>query len=290
MRKRRGRSVQALGALALAAVAFGALAQSPVFVRASDTSFRQPHDLVLSPDARLLYVADLGNDVVKVLDAETLATVGEIGRGELEGPHDVALDPHGRLLVADSGNNRIVRYALEGRGGRRIDEFTGPFVSPEGVAAARDGRVYATSVGRDNLAVLLEGKVVAERHDLGLRRPHDVALDPQGRVYVADSGNDRILILDGDLTPRRVLGGAAFGFNEPKYLAFDEQGRLYVADEDNHRIQIFDAQYRRLWVIGSGRAGTGPGELRKPEGVTARDGKVWIADTYNNRIVLYRLP
>jgi DNA-binding beta-propeller fold protein YncE len=290
MRDRRCTVARALGTLVLGGMTLGALAQTPVFVRASDTSFRQPHDLVLSADARLLYVADLGNDVVKVLDAETLATVGEIGRGELKSPHDVALDSQGRLLVADSGNNRIVRYALDGRGGRRVGEFKGPFVSPEGVVAARDGHVYATSVGRDNIAVLVDGKIIAERHDLGLRRPHDVALDAEGRVYVADSGNDRILILDGDLQPLRVLGGAAFGFNEPKYLAFDEHGRLYVADEDNHRIQIFDAQYRRLWVIGSGRAGAGLGELRKPEGVTARGARVWIADTYNNRIVLYRLP
>jgi DNA-binding beta-propeller fold protein YncE len=99
-----------------------------------------------------------------------------------------------------------------------------------------------------------------------------------------------VQILDRDLQPLRMLGGAAYGFNEPKYLAFDEHGRLYVADEDNHQVKIFDAQYQRLWVIGTGRAGTAPGELRKPEGVTARNGQVWIADTYNNRIVRYRLP
>lgn len=290
MRDRRRALIGPCAALVLLGLSASALAQAPQFVRASEARLRQPHDLVLSPDGRLLYVADLGNDVVKVLDAESLATVGEIGRGELRSPHDVALDAQGRLLVADSGNDRIVLYALEGRGGRRVGEWRGPFVSPEGVVAAPDARVYVTSVGRDNIAMLMDGKVVAERHDLRLRRPHDVERDAAGRVYVADSGNDRILILDRDLQPLRVLGGAGYGFNEPKYLAFDEHGRLYVADEDNHQVKIFDAEHRGLWVIGSGRAGAGPGELRKPEGVTARGGRVWIADTYNNRIVLYRLP
>jgi sugar lactone lactonase YvrE len=158
------------------------------------------------------------------------------------------------------------------------------------VVADRDGRIYVTSVGRDNLVLFVDGKVVVERTDLGLRRPHDIDIDAQGRIHLVDPGHDRVVVLDRELKPVRVLTGAPYRFKEPKYIAFDEQGRLYVADEHNHQVKIYDSDYRPLWVIGTGKAGDAPGQLRKPEGVAARGGRLWIADTYNNRILLYSLP
>ena len=100
----------------LAALAWGAeaLAVEPSFVTASDTSFSRPHDLVLLPDGRRLFVDGVGNDAVEVLHPDALATLGVIGRGESRGPHDVAFDAKGRLLVADAQNDRILLYRLKG--------------------------------------------------------------------------------------------------------------------------------------------------------------------------------
>ena len=282
--------IRASGVPILMMLAVGAHAGAPVFVSASATSFDRPHDVVLSVDGKHLYVADIGNDVVKVLDADTLATVGEIGRGELDNPHDVALDARGRLLVADTGNDRIAIYAIDGTKGKLAGTLSGRLRSPEGVVADGEQRVYATSAGADNVVLFVDGKVAAERRDLGLRRPHDIDIDVRGLLHIVDPGNKRIVVVDRDLMPVRVLAGSPFDFNEPKYLAFDEAGRLYVADEHNHQVKIFDRDYRLLWTIGTGRSGKDPGMLRKPEGVAARGGRVWIADTYNDRIVLYRLP
>ena len=53
------------------------------FQQKSDTSFSRPHDLVLSPDGKFLYVADVGKDAVKVLDPLTPKTLGAIGASEL---------------------------------------------------------------------------------------------------------------------------------------------------------------------------------------------------------------
>lgn len=273
--------------LAAAGVAF-------TLERSNESGFANPHDLVLAPDGRHLYVADLGNDVIRVLDPTTLELRGNIGQGELRAPHDVVFDRAGRLLVADSGNNRIAVYDVHGAQGRRVAEWRGGLDSPEGVAVGADGRVYVTSAGGHTITVFLDGKVMVRAGQRGdaageYRRPHDIVAAPDGRLYVADSGNHRIQILDAALKPVKSLLGPSYRFNEPKYLAFDEHGWLYIADEDNHQVKVLDASHRLVATLGSGRAGRGPGELRKPEGVEVRNGKLWISDTYNHRILLYRL-
>ncbi len=116
-----------------------------------------------------------------------------------------------------------------------------------------------------------------------------MGVDARGRVYAVDPGNDRIQVLSPALGLLGVLAGPPYDFDEPKYLAFDERGWLYVADEHNNQVKIFDENRKPLAVIGSGERGKGPDRLNKPEGVEARGGRVWVSDTYNHRIVLYRL-
>lgn len=275
--------------------AAGAGAVEPVFLAASDSSFSRPHDLVLSPDGRQLFVADVGNDAVKVLDPDTLVTLGVVGRGELSGPHDLAFDPQGRLVVADSGNDRIAIFELRetagAPGGALVGVYDAELGSPEGVAVAADGTIYISNARRHDLVAVRDGVVIARIGGSGsgdnrYRRPHDVELDAQGRVYAVDPGNNRIQILTSSLEFVAALAGAPFDFNEPKYLAFDARGWLYVADENNNQVKIFDRDHKPLATIGSG---PGPDRLNKPEGVTARGDRVWVSDTYNHRILLYRL-
>ena len=56
---------------------------TPQLVVSGPPELARPHDLVLGPDGHWLYVADMNNDSVAVLDAESLALVGRIGVGEL---------------------------------------------------------------------------------------------------------------------------------------------------------------------------------------------------------------
>ncbi len=56
---------------------------------------------------------------------------------------------------------------------------------------------------------------------------------------------------------------------------------MFVADEYNNRILFLDSDLRPAGEIKSG--------LNQPEGVEVLDDRLWVSDTYNDRILLYKL-
>jgi DNA-binding beta-propeller fold protein YncE len=72
--------------------------------------------------------------------------------------------------------------------------------------------------------------------------PRDVAVDQQGRVYVTDTGNKRVVVFDENGSSLTEFGGAGFTpglFDEPVGVVVDDTGRIYVADTWNQRVQTF---------------------------------------------------
>jgi len=254
-------------------------------------SLTQPHDAVFSPDGRLIFVTDMRGNRMRVLEAMTLKLAGSFGEGELSAPHDAVFDPAGRLLVADTGNDRIAIYEVNGTRAKLIDELTG-LSGPEGVAVAPDGRVLVSNTRGATLSVFRGGRLERTLGRYGSRdgefsRPHDVEVAPDGSVYVVDSGNDRVQVFDAELKHRETFGDA-MKLSGPKYIAFDGD-RIWLADEDNHRIVLLDRGHKMLGVLGSGRRGRSAVEFYKPEAVLARAPYVWVIDTYNDRVLLLRV-
>ena len=85
-----------------------------VFVAASSAEMDNPHDLKLSPDGRYLFVSDVCNNRVVILDPDTLALVSTFGSDHQSGTHDVDFDAAGRAYVADTRNGRVTIYDLDG--------------------------------------------------------------------------------------------------------------------------------------------------------------------------------
>jgi sugar lactone lactonase YvrE len=79
-----------------------------------------------------------------------------------------------------------------------------------------------------------------------LNSAQGVIVDQMGSVYVADSGNNRIMRFSaGSKEGSIVVGGNGEEqqpnqFNNPQGLSFDRQGNLYVADTGNSRVQKFN--------------------------------------------------
>lgn len=279
-------SLLGIGLLSLAAVA-QAQAFELTFEAHSAQTFSHPHDITLSPDQRYLYVADNNNDRIAVLDSSTLALLGSFAEGEVSEPHDVVFDANGRLLVADTGNSRVAIYEVSGATGRFVGEVAGNFSRPEGVAVHPNGRLYVTGAGSGNIVAIENNRTIASAG--GLSAPHDVVIDADGSVWIADAGNDRLVRMSEDLQTLSVIKGKPFDFNGPRYLAIDSKGRLYVADKYAHQIKLITPDHKLFYTLGQGHSGKGPGLFDRPEGVVIHNDLVWFSDTYNNRIVRYRI-
>ncbi|MEW8430817.1 MAG: hypothetical protein G8D61_13935, partial [gamma proteobacterium symbiont of Ctena orbiculata] len=74
---------------------------SASFVHASGTFLSNPHDLKLTPDGRYLFVSDVGNDRIAILDPQTLELIDAFGEDHQSGTHDIDFDASGRAYVAD---------------------------------------------------------------------------------------------------------------------------------------------------------------------------------------------
>lgn len=264
-----------------------ALAFDLHYVASSGQQYAHPHDIVLSADRRYLYVADNNNHRIAVLEPDSLKFIGSFGEGLLSEPHDVIFDPAGQLLVADTGNSRIAIFAVRGATARLTGELRGAISRPEGVAVHGNGRIYVTGAASDNIEVFARGVSIAVAG--GLSSPHDVSVAADGSLWIADAGNDRLVNMSEDLQVLRILQGAPYHFNGPRYLDFDPAGRLFVADKYNHQIKVLAPDHFLLLTLGDGRSGLGAGKFNRPEGVTIHGEAVWFSDTYNDRIVRYRI-
>jgi DNA-binding beta-propeller fold protein YncE len=156
-----------------------------------------------------LYVGDLSGAFAKILvidrQANVVRTIGETS--QLAFPNGIAVDKAGNVYVADSNNGRLMVFAPDGTVAAQVGRGTGEgnLGLPRGVAVDAD-RVYvgdATGQGvfvyralgadeeRLDYIGFFGGEGVA---DAQFQFPNGVAVDARGRVYVADTANDRFQV------------------------------------------------------------------------------------------------
>jgi O-antigen biosynthesis protein len=245
-----------------------------------------------------LYLADGSGDAIRRVSLRgVVTTVGEPPAGpgsaprrpavRFDAPAGVAVAANGDLYVADSLSHRVYR----------VDRLTGATM-----AVAGDGRAA------------FHGDGGPAEHG-SLHAPSALAIDRQGMLYIADSGNDRIRTVDlrtgriatavgGGGAERRAAadaagdGGpaAAAVLARPSDIVIASNGDLYIADTDHHRVRRVDARTRIIsTVAGTGEEGDegdgGPAaqaRLAGPTGlalvVTQQRTALYIADVSNGRI------
>jgi DNA-binding beta-propeller fold protein YncE len=256
------------------------------FERASTTPLSNPHDVKLSADRRHLYVSDVGGNRVVVLDAGSLDLVDAFGAEQLSGTHDVDFDADGRLYVADTHNGRVVIFEMDGTRGTAVADLSERLSGPEGVLVHPNGLVYVAGAWSNNVVAFGDGKVAYELR--GLSAPHDLEIAPDGRIWLADAGNDRILLLSERLDVLAEISGPPYDFDGVRYLDVLADGTLAAADKNTHTIKFIDPAGRLLATLGTGQRGRGVGVFRTPEGVDSSGDTLWLSDSGNDRVVKYR--
>jgi predicted membrane-bound mannosyltransferase/DNA-binding beta-propeller fold protein YncE len=180
--------------------------------------------------------------------------------GQLSGPRGLAIAPSGELYVADAMNHRVQRFSADGL---LLGEWGTFAAAPEG----------------------------GEAPPGTFNEPWDVAVGPDGTVYVADTWNHRVQRFTADGEHLSSFGsfgqtGEPTAFWGPRAIAVDDDGRVFVTDTGNKRVVIFDAEGFPLGQFGG--FGLELGGLDEPVGIDVdKDGRVYVADTWNQRIQVF---
>jgi len=258
-----------------------------VFEQESSVRLSNPHDLKLSPDGRYLLVADVGNNRIAILDPDTLVLLGQFGADHQSGTHDIDFDQQGLAYVADTHNNRVTIYRMQDRQATLIGELSESVRGPEGVLAHPNGTIYVAGAWSGNVVAYKQGGKVRELG--GLSSPHDLELATGGDLWLADAGNDRVLLLSPELVIKDELSREMYAFRGVRYLDTMTDGTLIAADKYTHSVKFIGADGTLRLQLGDGKPARGDDRFTTPEGVEVRGNQVWISDSGNNRIVRYRI-
>jgi serine/threonine-protein kinase len=211
----------------------------------------------------------------------------------LYNPSDLAVSPTVGLVISDLGNERLVELSSRGAFQRPIQKHVrgGHLRDFSSVTVDGHGNVYAMDLYQSRILELTwNGRQVGQWGRSGSQQcrfndPGGISIGPQGHVYVADSGNNRVqeLVLRTSrpyCTLVRILGereGAGrYELHTPRGVTVD-RGNVYVADSQNNRVQEFSPLGFYVRTFRGGMSG--------PAAVAVDgQGDVYVSDYYQDRI------
>lgn len=206
-------------------------------------------------------------------------------------PFSVVVDPaSGKVFVGDNTANRVLRFSS--------------------AWALRNGVSAEIVLGQPDFTDTTKG--LSERD---FNRIGGLAITPDGRLFVVDNQNHRILRFDNAATiatyspANAVLGQANFtsrlarttqdGLRDPKGISFDANGNLYVADEDNHRVLRYNNAVAKPngatadFVLGQANfttstvRSTSQNSFNESRDVLIVGDRLYVGDVLNNRILRF---
>ncbi len=270
-------------------------------------TFRTATDVATDPLGNT-YVVDVDEHVVEKFD-ETGNFQGEHARIQLNTPTGVAIQTTtGGIVVSDNVDNKLKRFdpATDINTGTNDGTGTGTaFSNPQGVAYdALNDRYYVVDTGNSRIVRvsgdLTTSSVFVAGTGSGIGEfstPLGVAVDASGNVYVADSGNNRVMQFNDAGLNISNLGTAGSGpgqFNAPSNVAVEPTGNIVVTDTGNNRLQriLTPQNANMIFLEQFGTAGSGTlGQLNAPAGVAVdARGIGYVVDTGNKRVQRYGLP
>ena len=248
---------------------------------ASEATFNGMHNVAITSNDDI-YIADSWNHCIRKIDAKTgvistIAGTGEAGyRGD--GGHAakatfdfvmcISLDPaDSRLFIADLRNRRI----------RAVDLKTG-FVR--------------NIAGNGEKGIPRNGAMAVNSP---LVDPRAVAVDSRDRVYILERAGHALRVVTPDGRIKTVAGTGSKGFkdgpalesqlNSPKHLCIDEDDCVFIADDQNGAIRKYDPVNERVTTVLGRGSGDTDITLNRPHGVCVREGKLYVVDSGNDRIL-----
>ncbi len=253
---------------------------------------------VFADDNGRLYVTDTADQSVHVFDPKDgkyFVIEGINKKQRLTSPIDVTTDKEGNIYVSDSVRRRVYVFNDKGKFLREIGNDN-LMQRPTGIAIDREpGALYVVDTLASKILVYgLDGKYIKSIGEYGdgngqFNRPTFLAVGRDGNVYIADTMNTRVQTIDKEgkfVGKFGKRGNAAGELANPRGIALDSEGHIYITDTLFEAVSLFDKSGQALLVFG--RQGTNLGEFALPAGISISNDKIYVADSYNMRIQVFR--
>ncbi len=189
-----------------------------------------------------------------ILKPETVISRAGTKVGELLNPRGMAIDPAGNIYVADTGNNRIQKFATDGT---LVEQMGGlgsgsqQFDAPLSISASSGLFVWVADYNNHRLqrldrnlnaaGVLVSDENWPKRYQFSL--PVDAVESDQGDLFVADGAQNEIIKLDSFHKPVTVFGGidvGEFRIQEVGKIALQSTEQVFVSDRLGAVVLVFD--------------------------------------------------
>ena len=279
--------------------------------------FQAPRGMAVAADGSV-YAADSRNNRIQHFNAQgelldIWGTFADISKGAAPGgtfnePWGVAVDSGGNVYVTDTWNHRVEKFNAKGEfikmwGTFGQGETPTAFWGPRGIAVDNEGKVYVTDTGNKRIVIFnSDGLFVAQFGTAGVDagqfdEPVGVAVDKSGKVYVNDTWNQRVQVFEAgadkvtyaSVKQWTINGWFGQSLDNKPFIAVEASGNVLVTDPEGYRVLEFDANGTILRGWGDYSPDVDGFGLASGVAVAA-DGKVWVSDGANNRIMRFTLP
>ncbi|MGA3017523.1 MAG: IPT/TIG domain-containing protein [Bryobacteraceae bacterium] len=298
---------------------------------------------VASDSSGNVYIADTVNNVVRKVTASgvisTIAGNGTAGSGgdggaatsaQLHSPQGIAVDASGNIYVADTQNARVRKISggaintVAGNGTAGFGGDGGAATSaqlniPAGLAVDGAGNLYIADFSNNRVRkVTFPGGAITTLAGNGLAgysgdggpaagaqltTPVGLATDSSGNVYIADTGNNAVRVVNSSGIVSTVAGNGLAGYSgdggravsamvgNPTGVAVDPSGNLYISDGSLRIRKVYSSGFINT-IAGDGARGySGDGgvalfaAMNSPSGIAlASNGNLYIADSGNSAV------
>ncbi len=246
----------------------------------------------------VVYVADLDASEIRVIDFNNKTSTTYSEKTPVALPVGMTMDSKGSLFVADARRKHVVQLNPQRKVVRGFG--VGDLERPTFVALDEKlGRLYVSDVLRNEVLAfdLATGEKLFAFGGQGsaigqLYVPQGIAVDDQGRIFVAEQLNARIQVFDSEgkhLYMFGQRGDKTFNFEGPRGLAFDSKGNLFVAEARKSALLVFQPDGTPLTSLG-GSSSSHPLGFTMPTSVYIdRNDRIYISDGLNRRITIWQI-